>query len=88
LARKRWRAGGTKAIAPVFREFCELPDIALNDDGGGWCTDWYNGGAYGPPKWETFHIGQVFPWVDANLPTISTREGRAIIRCAGRDVGH
>ena len=49
---------------------------------------WCNGGAYGPPKWETFHIGQVFPWVDANLPTISTREGRAIIRCAGRDVGH
>jgi hypothetical protein len=27
-----------------------MPDIALNDDGGGWCTDWYNGGAYGPPK--------------------------------------
>jgi S-formylglutathione hydrolase FrmB len=55
-----------------------MPDIALNDDGGGWCTDWYNGGAYGPPKWETFHIGQVIPWVDANLPTIATREGRAI----------
>ena len=27
-----------------------MPDMALNDDGGGWCTNWYNGGAYGPPK--------------------------------------
>src|SRR3954454_1143252 len=35
------------------------------------------GGAHGPPKWETFHIGQVIPWVDANLPTTSAREGRA-----------
>lgn len=51
-----------------------MPDIALNYDGGGWCTNWPNG-AY---SWESFHIGQVIPWVDLNLRTIAARKGRAI----------
>jgi len=51
-----------------------MPDIAINDGGGGWCTDWPNGAQ----KWETFHIHQLLPWVDANLRTIPTRAGRAI----------
>jgi S-formylglutathione hydrolase FrmB len=55
-----------------------MPDIALNDNGGGWCTNWVNGGAYGVPEWETFHITQLIPWVDQNLRTIATRKGRAI----------
>ena len=28
--------------------------------------------------WETFHIDQIVPWVDANLRTIRSRAGRAI----------
>jgi S-formylglutathione hydrolase FrmB len=55
-----------------------MPDIALNDDGGGWCTDWWNGGARGVPEWETFHIDQLIPWIDHNLRTIRSRAGRAI----------
>jgi S-formylglutathione hydrolase FrmB len=55
-----------------------MPDIALGDDGGGWCTDWYNGGAFGRPEWETFHIDQLIPWIDHNLRTIADRDGRAI----------
>jgi S-formylglutathione hydrolase FrmB len=55
-----------------------MPDIALNDDGGGWCTNWWNGGARGVPEWETFHIDQLLPWVDHNLRTIRSRAGRAI----------
>jgi S-formylglutathione hydrolase FrmB len=51
-----------------------MPDIALHDDGGGWCTNWPDG-AY---RWETFHIDQLIPWVDNNLRTITTRGGRAI----------
>src|SRR5437868_6006464 len=51
-----------------------MPDIALNDDGGGWCTDWPSGAE----KWETFHIDQLIPWVDSNLRTIPTRQQRAI----------
>jgi S-formylglutathione hydrolase FrmB len=55
-----------------------MPDISLDGDGGGWCTNWYNGGAYGQPEWETFHIDQLVPWIDHNLRTIATRQGRAI----------
>jgi S-formylglutathione hydrolase FrmB len=55
-----------------------MPDIGQHDNGGGWCTDSYNGGAYGPPEWETFHIDQLIPWIDHNLRTIADRRGRAI----------
>ena len=51
-----------------------MPDIALNDDGGGWCTNWPDG----EYSWETFHIQQLIPWVDANLHTVAARKGRAI----------
>src|SRR5262245_30333735 len=55
-----------------------LPDAGFDGDGGGWFTNWYNGGAGGQPMWETFHIDQVVPWVDANLRTIRSCAGRAI----------
>ncbi len=51
-----------------------MPDIALDHDGGGWCANWPKG----PYAWETFHIDQLLPWVDRNLPTIRNRRGRAI----------
>jgi S-formylglutathione hydrolase FrmB len=53
-----------------------MPDIALNDDGGGWCTNWHGG--VGPHQWETFHIDELIPWIDAGLRTIDNRDGRAI----------
>jgi S-formylglutathione hydrolase FrmB len=55
-----------------------MPDAGFNGDGGGWFADWYNGGAGGQPMWETFHIEQVIPWIDANLRTVSARHGRAV----------
>jgi S-formylglutathione hydrolase FrmB len=51
-----------------------MPDITLNGNGGGWCSDWPNGAQ----RWETFHIGQLLPWIEANLRTIRQRSGRAI----------
>ena len=51
-----------------------MPDIALNDDGGGWCSNWPNG----VERWEKFHIDQLIPWTDSNLRTIPTRAKRAI----------
>jgi S-formylglutathione hydrolase FrmB len=55
-----------------------MPDISQHGNGGGWCTNSVNGGKYGPPEWETFHIDELIPWVDHNLRTISARRGRAI----------
>jgi S-formylglutathione hydrolase FrmB len=56
-----------------------MPDAGFNDDGGGWFTNWVNTTTkLGPSEWETFHVDQLIPWVDANLRTIATRAGRAI----------
>jgi S-formylglutathione hydrolase FrmB len=55
-----------------------MPDIGVNGNGGGWCTNWWNNGARGQPEWETFHIDQLIPWVDGNLRTVRSRSGRAI----------
>lgn len=52
--------------------------------GGGFYTDWFNAGAGGPPKWETFHIDQLVPWVDRTFRTIRNRSQRAI---AGLSMG-
>jgi S-formylglutathione hydrolase FrmB len=52
-----------------------MPDIGLNGDGGGWCTNWVTGARH---QWETFHINQLVPWIDANLRTIATRGERAV----------
>lgn len=54
------------------------------DGNGGWCTNWYNGGKGGPPMWETFHIDQLIPWVDATYRTVASRSGLAI---AGNSTG-
>ena len=51
-----------------------MPDITLDGNGGGWCTNWPNGAQ----SWETFHIAQMLPWVQRNLRTIARRGERAI----------
>jgi S-formylglutathione hydrolase FrmB len=56
-----------------------LITVAPNGSGRGWYTNWvYPPAALGPQNWETFHLDQVIPFVDANLRTIPTRDGRAI----------
>ncbi|MCU1461205.1 MAG: esterase family protein [Acidimicrobiales bacterium] len=56
-----------------------MPDAGFNGNGGGWFTNWVNTTTVlGASQWETFHVGQLIPWVDANLRTIGTREGRGI----------
>ena len=66
--------GGAEQTTAGLPLIVVMPDIALNDDGGGWCTNWPNG----EYSWETFHINQLIPWVDTNLRTIPTRGERAI----------
>lgn len=63
-----------------------LPLIVVMPDGGegGYYTDWYNNGRYGPPEWETYHIYELLPWIDAHFRTIVSRSGRAI---AGLSMG-
>lgn len=66
--------GGAEQTTAGKQLIVVMPDIALGDDGGGWCTNWPDR-MY---RWETFHIGQLVPWIDANLRTIRSRAERAI----------
>jgi S-formylglutathione hydrolase FrmB len=51
--------------------------VSPNGDSGYW-SDWYNGGAFGPPEYETFVVDQLIPLIDANFRTIADRAHRAI----------
>lgn len=69
-------AGRTMSGVPVITV---MPDAGFDGNGGSWFTDWVDTTtALGPSKWETFHIDDVLPWVDANLQTVRSRSGRAI----------
>jgi S-formylglutathione hydrolase FrmB len=62
------------------------PMIVVMPDGGaqGWYTDWYAGDRTVQPRWETYHVGELVPWVDATYRTIAGRRGRAV---AGLSMG-
>jgi len=53
--------------------------IVVMPEGGrsGWYTDWHGetDGQF-KPQWETFHIEQLVPWIDANFNTVGDRSGR------------
>lgn len=75
-----WVKGGNAEATTAGRPLITvMPDIDFNGDGGGWFTNWVDPTtALGPSKWETFHVGQLIPWIDANLRTVATRNGRAV----------
>ncbi len=52
--------------------------IVMPDAQNGWYSNSYNGGAYGAPAWETYHICQLIPWVESNYSVRHDRGGRAI----------
>ena len=68
------------------------PVIIVMPDGSGFgnYVDWWNFGAGGPPMWETYHIEQLLPWVDAHYNTIPTRDARAVagLSMGGGGAGH
>jgi S-formylglutathione hydrolase FrmB len=55
------------------------PAIIVSPDGkAGYWSDWYNGGAFGPPRYETYVIDQLIPLIDARFRTIGDRGHRAV----------
>jgi S-formylglutathione hydrolase FrmB len=57
------------AAAPLI---IVMPEAGHTPDSG-WYSDWVDG-----PAWETFHIRELLPWVDATYRTVGTRAARAI----------
>ncbi|MFD5764408.1 alpha/beta hydrolase [Streptomyces sp. NPDC127049] len=56
--------------------------ITVVPDGGlkGWYADWLmQNTAEGAANWETFHLTQVVPFIDANLRTRADRDHRAVV---------
>ncbi|WCD90997.1 hypothetical protein KPP03845_107426 [Streptomyces xanthophaeus] len=56
--------------------------ITVVPDGGmkGWYADWLmQNTAEGKANWETFHLTQVVPFIDANLRTRADRAHRAVV---------
>jgi diacylglycerol O-acyltransferase / trehalose O-mycolyltransferase len=74
------RYGDAEAIT------ARAPLIVVMPDGGtqGWYTDWYAGDRPVEPRWETYHVGELVPWIDATYRTVATRRGRAV---AGLSMG-
>ncbi|AJT63587.1 alpha/beta hydrolase [Streptomyces chattanoogensis] len=55
------------------------PLIVVMPDGG--AAGWYSNPVssnVGPRNWETFHIDQLIPWIEANFRTYAEQEGRAV----------
>lgn len=75
-----WLAKGEVREATAGRDLVTvMPDAGYDSNGGSWFTDWVDQGTeLGTAKWETFHVRQLVPWVDANFRTVPDRSGRAI----------
>lgn len=55
------------------------PIIVVMPDGGR--AGWYSNPVssfVGPRNWETFHIAQLLPWIEANFRTYAEYDGRAV----------
>ncbi|MEA2170091.1 MAG: hypothetical protein QOF76_3391, partial [Solirubrobacteraceae bacterium] len=52
----------------------DYPSIIVSPRGdSGYWSDWYNGGAFGPPMYETFVIDQLIPLIDQRFRTLPRR---------------
>ncbi|MEU6279940.1 alpha/beta hydrolase-fold protein [Streptomyces sp. NPDC047028] len=79
--------GGTVDDAAAAPALHSDSMITVVPDGGlkGWYADWVmQHTALGAANWQTFHLAQVVPFVDANLRTIGDRAHRAV---AGLSMG-
>ena len=74
----------TKGSAETITGHRKLIVVMPDGGQGGWYTDWVNRGQGGPPEWESFHIGELLPWVDDHFRTDARRRARGI---AGLSMG-
>jgi S-formylglutathione hydrolase FrmB len=76
------QGGNVQTLVGALPVIVVMPDDSPN----GSYTDWYglstkDASAVPPPPtpaWETYHIDELIPWVDATFPTQPTAAGRAI----------
>ena len=72
-------AGAAEATTAPYDVITVMPECGFNGDGGFWFTNWVDQTtSHGPSQFESYLIDQMVPWVDDNLRTIPTRDGRAV----------
>ena len=72
-------SGGAKQTTAPYPLITIMPEAGLDGDGGFWFTNWVDRSTtHGPSQFEDYLIRSLIPWVDLNLRTIATREGRAV----------
>ena len=67
-----WVDNGVEAIIGDLRVIVVMPD----DGADGSYSDWYGtvaGTGDRAPAWETYHVGELVPFIDAAFPTTGTR---------------
>jgi S-formylglutathione hydrolase FrmB len=75
-----WVLGGhaEQATAP-YRLITVMPEVGFDGDGGFWFTNWVDRTtSHGPSQFEDYLIDALIPWIDENLRTIPSRDGRAV----------
>src|SRR3954453_9733178 len=82
----RWWSdkGGAEAESAPYPVIVVMPDASAQNTSGGWYADWFSDGSFRDPRWESYHVGELIPWVDSHLQTVAARSGRAI---AGLSMG-
>ena len=75
-----WLAqGNAEAATAGLPLIVVMPDAGYDNNGGSWFTNWVDQQTpLGTANWESFHIGQLVPWIDGNLRTVPDRSGRAV----------
>jgi S-formylglutathione hydrolase FrmB len=73
-------AGDAEALTADLPMIVVMPDAGT----GGWYTDWLRGTPEGPQRWETFHLDELRPFIEARFRTRTDRDGRAV---AGLSMG-
>jgi S-formylglutathione hydrolase FrmB len=73
-------AGDAEALTADLPMIVVMPDAGT----GGWYTDWLRGTPEGPQRWETFHLDELRPFIEARYRTRTDPGGRAI---AGLSMG-
>lgn len=79
-----WTTPATKGKAEEITAASPFIVVMPDAGKGGWYTDWYNDGVEGNPRWESYIIRQLVPWIDDHFQTVGARWGRAI---AGPSMG-
>ncbi|HVT36901.1 MAG TPA: alpha/beta hydrolase family protein, partial [Nevskiaceae bacterium] len=79
-----YQAWTTNTDVEAFTATMPLLIVMPMSGKGGFYADWYNNGAGGTPRWETHHIRELLPWIEAHYRVRSDRAGRML---AGLSMG-